>query len=71
MTMTFQEFIRNVQNDISDYFLTEEIEKITTEEIVKNNGVNYTALLIMQKDEELSPNIYLEYYYEGLLQIII
>lgn len=61
--MTFEEFTDAVVRGMPDYLTQYEIEQIRLEQVTKNNGVVYTAMLICVKGEELSPNLYLEYYY--------
>lgn len=61
--MTFEEFTDAVVKRMPDYLTQYEIEQIRLEQITKNNGVVYTGMLVCLKGEELSPNLYLEYYY--------
>lgn len=64
--ISFDEFLRAVCENIPEYLIQYDIEKVQTEEIRKNNGVIRTGLIISVKDENISPNIYMEYYYDLL-----
>lgn len=61
--MDFKEFIENIVIALPEYLLQYDIEDIHIEEVYKNNGVKCTGLAICIKDENISPNIYLEYFY--------
>ena len=61
--MVFSEFAERVKVSIPDYLPGIDAEDITVQAVEKNNGVVCTGLLIREKDEAVSPNIYLEYYY--------
>lgn len=61
--MQFNEFTRVIQERISEYLLQYDIEDVRLEPIMKNNGVVYTGLIICVRGENISPNIYLEYFY--------
>ena len=62
--MDFKEFKETIKSEIPDYLLGYDIDRIELENVKKNNGVEMTGLSIMLKNERISPNIYLEYFYE-------
>ncbi len=61
--MDFKEFVENIVIELPAYLLQYDIEDIHIEEVYKNNGVKCTGLAICIKGENISPNIYLEYYF--------
>ena len=65
--MNFQDFTKTIQEQIKDYLPKQyedaEVGIITTE---KNNGLVLTGLGIRNEDENVSPCIYLNGYYEEL-----
>lgn len=61
--MEFKEFLEQVQDRIPDYLLQFNIDSIRLERVLKNNGVVCTGLVIGLEGENVSPNIYMEYYY--------
>ncbi len=60
--MEFKNFVEEVKETIKQYFR----EEVTIEikEILKNNGVLMTGLVILEKDRNCAPNIYLNDFYE-------
>lgn len=62
--MDFDEFIMEIRERIPDYLMKYDIEAVRVETVVKNNGISLKGLIVCLKGEELSPNIYLDYYYE-------
>lgn len=64
--MEFKEFVEYVKNEVCDYLLQYNIDKVYVEEVRKNNGIKLTGLIIATKDETVYPNIYLEGYYKLL-----
>lgn len=64
--MQFNEFCARVCDDMKVFLASQEIntDKIDIHKVVKNNGVNLTALLIQQEDVNIAPTIYLEPFYE-------
>lgn len=62
---TFEEFKKEVMEHFPEY-LPERYKNSVMEvnEVVKENDKRYTALLIRQNGEKVSPNIYLEDYYK-------
>ena len=61
--MDFQDFINQVVDCIPEYLLQYEIDKIHIEQVHKNNGIICTGMAICLKGESITPNIYLEYFY--------
>lgn len=62
--MDFNEFAIEIRERISDYLMKYDVETVRVETVVKNNGISLKGLIVCLKGEELSPNIYLDYYYE-------
>lgn len=62
--MDFNEFVDYIRDNIADYLLQYDIEKIHVEQVVKNNNVKMTGMAILVKGERMAPNIYLESYYQ-------
>ncbi len=61
--MNFEEFCNEVAENIYNYLPKYDIEAVRIDKITKNNGVDYTGVIILLKDEYVAPNIYLDYYY--------
>lgn len=61
--MVFNAFAKLVKERIPEYLLQYDIEDVRLEPVMKNNGVVCTGLIICVRGENLSPNIYLEYFY--------
>lgn len=61
--MVFNAFAKLVKERIPEYLLQYTIEDVRLEPVTKNNGVVCTGLIICVRGENLSPNIYLEYFY--------
>ena len=40
------------------------VKEVYIQNVLKNNSMHYTALVIVSKESNVAPNIYLEYYYE-------
>lgn len=62
--LEFEEFIEEVKAGISEYLVQFPIEKVELHQMLKNNGVLETGLVIVLSNSNISPNIYLEHYYE-------
>lgn len=62
--MSFKDFLTEIVNQIPEYLLQYNIDEVHTEKVTKNNGVSFTGMAICIKGENVSPNIYMEYYYE-------
>lgn len=61
--MEFKEFLNVVKDKLPDYLLQYDIEDIHVNTVSKNNGRKFTGIAIAVKDEQISPNIYMDYYY--------
>ncbi len=61
--MEFNAFAKLVKERIPEYLLQYDIEDVRLESVMKNNGVVCTGLVIRVRGENISPNIYLEYFY--------
>lgn len=64
--MNKKEFAMKVQADIADRL--GQNFRVCVKEVVKNNGVAMQGLLIYSKDQNVTPTIYLEAFYERYLQ---
>lgn len=62
--MDFNEFKDYVKNNISEYILSDEVQKVHINNVKKNNGLELTAMIIQETGSDASPVIYLEGYYE-------
>ena len=61
--MNFEEFKRKIAVEMKQRIENGEVK---IENIVKNNGVNLTGLVMIGQDTNLSPTIYLEPYFEEI-----
>ncbi|MCM1287015.1 MAG: DUF5688 family protein [Clostridium sp.] len=61
--MEFNEFLNVVKDKLPDYLLQYDIEDIHINTVSKNNGRKFTGIAIAVRDEQISPNIYMDYYY--------
>lgn len=61
--MEFKEFLNAVKDKLPDYLLQYDIEDIHINTVSKNNGRKFTGIAIAVRDEQISPNIYMDYYY--------
>ena len=63
--MDFEEFKKNVAENIKDY-LPEQYQDatVTIQEVTKSNDITLSGLMIRTEDNNIAPNIYLENYYE-------
>ena len=66
--MTFDEFVQVIMEEITDYLLQYDVETIHINDVKKNNGVGCTGMSIIVKEKNISPNIYLDYYYSLYLK---
>ena len=64
--MDYEEFIGYIKNGITD-ILSDEAE-VKTHKILKNNDIELDALTILEKESNVSPTIYLNYYYEEYVE---
>lgn len=62
--MEFEEFTAYVRENIADYLMSYDIAQIDIVRVNKNNGIVRTGLSILLEGENMSPNIYLEYFYQ-------
>lgn len=62
--LEFEEFIEEVKLRIPEYLEQFPIENVEIHQMLKNNGVLETGLVILLESSNISPNIYLEHYYE-------
>lgn len=60
--MKYEDFLTQVQKSVCDIFGEE--GKVSISHIIKNNGMELDGLVIMMKDSNVSPTIYLNSYYE-------
>ena len=61
--MNLNEFTFMVRDCICDYLTPYDVEDVYEREIIKNNGVRYTGIVIALKGRDASPTIYMDYYY--------
>ena len=60
--MSLEQFVNKVKNAVCAYF-GEEL-RITVQKIMKNNGIEMTGLIFMEKGSDIAATIYLDSYYE-------
>lgn len=64
--MNFRDFCEQVQENIGEYLPTGyEGAQIKLQKVTKNNDTNLVGLLITKADSNVTPNIYLETFYEN------
>lgn len=61
--MKYEEFLTYVQENVSD--MIGEEGKASISHVIKNNGMELDGLIIMMKNSNISPTIYLNQYYEA------
>ena len=61
--MSFEEFCDEISGHIAYYLSDYDIETVKVEKVIKNNGIECTGVVIVLKEENIAPNIYLDYYY--------
>ena len=61
--MTMEQFINKVSNAVRAYFGGG--LDITVQKVMKNNGVEMTGLIFMEKGSDIAATIYLDSYYEA------
>ncbi len=61
--MDLNEFTFKVRESIGDYLSAYDIEDISEREIIKNNGVKYTGIVITARGKDAAPTVYMDYYY--------
>lgn len=60
--MTLEQFVNKVRNEVHAYF--GDRLSITAQKIMKNNGIELTGLIFMEKGSDIAATIYLDSYYE-------
>jgi len=60
--MNYEGFLTQVQKSVGD--IIGEEGKVSISHVIKNNGVELDGLIIMMKDSNVSPTIYLNSYYD-------
>ena len=60
--MNYEEFIEYVKNAVDEACAGE--HKVQIRKVVKNNGCEYRAVMIIREDEHAVPTIYLEEFYD-------
>lgn len=63
--MVFDEFKHIIAESITGYLKEHEVDEVRLVDITKNNDTKKTGIMIMEKEESISPTIYLEDYYDG------
>jgi len=61
--LNFEDFCDEISGHISYYLPDYDVESVKVEKVIKNNGVECTGVIIILKDENIAPNIYLDYYF--------
>lgn len=61
--MQFRDFAETCREQITDYLLDLDIERVTLNKVTRNNGNELTALVIKEAGSEISPSIYLDNLY--------
>lgn len=64
--MNFSEFVKAVANYFSETLGEEYMVSIN--EVLKNNNVQYSGLILRKKDQRITPNIYLNNFYERYIE---
>ena len=60
--MTLEQFVNKVRNAVHAYF--GDRLSLTAQKIMKNNGIELTGLIFMEKGSDIAATIYLDSYYE-------
>lgn len=60
--MTLEQFVNKVENAVRAYFGNS--LRITVQKIMKNNGVELTGLIFVERDSDVAATIYLDSYYD-------
>ncbi|MCM1287945.1 MAG: DUF5688 family protein [Clostridium sp.] len=61
--MDFDEFAEYVRDNIQEYLMAYDIEKIDIHRVIKTNGIPRMGLTVLLANEKISPNIYLESFF--------
>lgn len=59
----FQCFCKEIMDRIPDYLMQFDIDQVRLETVTKNNGIQFTGLVVALQEAGIVPNIYLDYYY--------
>lgn len=62
--MDLNEFAEYVRDNIEDYLIARDVERIDINHMEKTNGVMRTGLVVLCTGESVSPNVYLEGFHE-------
>ncbi len=62
-SLNFEEFCSDIAENIYNYLPEQNIESVKIEKVCKNNGVECTGLVVILVNENVAPNIYLDYFY--------
>lgn len=62
--MKFKEFLDEVTKRLPLFLTQYELNKIHVEEVCKNNGIICTSLVVSLRNENMSPSIYMDCFYE-------
>ena len=60
--MNYQTFLKEIEEVVK--VKVEQDCQVYINSVLKNNGIELDAIVILKKGENVSPNIYLEYYYD-------
>lgn len=66
--LEFKEFVASVRDQIADYLMQYDVDTVEVKELLKNNDVVVTGLIVHLSDCPVTPNLYLESYYESYRQ---
>lgn len=62
--MKFKDFLDEVTRRLPSFLTQYELNKIHVEEVCKNNGIICTSLVVSLRNENMSPSIYMDCFYE-------
>jgi len=62
--MKFKDFLDEVTRRLPLFLTQYELNKIHVEEVCKNNGIICTSLVVSLRNENMSPSIYMDCFYE-------
>lgn len=64
--MTYEEFINHIKDGMAE--ILGDSAGVKVHRVLKNNDIELDALAILQRESNISPTIYLNYYYEEYLE---
>lgn len=64
--MEYKDFVEYIKENAA--YIAGEGGKITINHVIKNNGREMDGLVIMEKDRDIAPTIYLDSFYEMYIQ---